>query len=934
MSEYPRGSEWRRWDLHIHTPGTLKNDQYSGGNPEEKWDKFYSDIATYIGDGSDECKSIVAIGITDYLSVDNYKKVIQDRKLPNTIELVIPNIEMRIHPIAADSPINIHFLFDPSIVDDLESRFFAKLTFSYGGTNFSASKGELIRLGKAINSTFSNEAAYIKGVEQFVPSFDSIKKVFETDSDLRNKTIVTVSNSTNDGVSGAVNHSDYFDTVSGTSQLTATRQSIYHFADAILSAKPSDIKYFLGKGSTDNVEAVINKCGSLKPCIIGCDAHKNADIFEPSANRYCWIKADPTFNGLQQMLYEPYERVRIQQLKPDEKQNYYVIEQVLIEDPNFSPNPIIFNDKLTCIIGGKSTGKSLLLHNLALTIDKSQAVQKCEKAHTNVKSIPKIKVKWRDGFESTLYEKPENKRKIIYIPQTYLNRLSDENEETTEIDTIIEDIILLNAEAYKAHADRANWISQYKPNLDKDIYNLLVLHQKVISKENKKKELGTDKGIRQEISKLKIQKEKLSKEASLSEDEVKKYDEAVSNIRIISNQLESLKSDIGFIESVDAVLEAKEFSFELTADTDKLFVAEVENALKRATQEWLPEKVKLLDILAKKMLELQRLKENHEKIEAFLHDKIESNTAIIALSKGIQAEENKLEEYTALDKQYKSLKEDFDDSLTKVAQSCCLYKQQHEVYAKSINENSSLSTNDLDFSVTIPFRREAFCDKIKQMADQRLLKTNFDLDNLTSDLYTSEKIKELVQSILTKQLPLKKGYTEETALRDILSDWYNTVYTVKMDGDTIQDMSPGKKALVLLKLLISLAECKCPILIDQPEDDLDNRSIFDDLISFIKQKKIERQIIVVTHNANIVLGGDAEEIIVANQDGNNAKNKQYKFEYRSGSIENNSSIYNKTGDIEVGILSSQGIQQHICEILEGGEKAFDLRKNKYRFSKQ
>ena len=60
---------------------------------------------------------------------------------------------------------------------------------------------------------------------------------------------------------------------------------------------------------------------------------------------------------------------------------------------------------------------------------------------------------------------------------------------------------------------------------------------------------------------------------------------------------------------------------------------------------------------------------------------------------------------------------------------------------------------------------------------------------------------------------------------------------------------------------------------------------FDELIPFIKKKKIDRQIIIVTHNANVVLGGDAEEIIVANQEGKNTPNKKYKFEYRSGAIE-------------------------------------------------
>ena len=146
-----------------------------------------------------------------------------------------------------------------------------------------------------------------------------------------------------------------------------------------------------------------------------------------------------------------------------------------------------------------------------------------------------------------------------------------------------------------------------------------------------------------------------------------------------------------------------------------------------------------------------------------------------------------------------------------------------------------------------------------------------------------------------------------------------------MDGDSIDGMSPGKKALVLLKLLINLAESTCPILIDQPEDDLDNRSIFSELIPFIKNKKIQRQIIIVTHNANVVLGGDAEEIIVANQNGKNTPNEKYRFEYRTGSIEEDRVIENR-----VGVLNSRGIQQHICDVLEGGERAFDLRKHKYQ----
>lgn len=63
-------------------------------------------------------------------------------------------------------------------------------------------------------------------------------------------------------------------------------------------------------------------------------------------------------------------------MKPEEKADYYVIDKVVIKEDGFSDEPIQFNDKLTCIIGGKSTGKSLLLQNIARAIDNKQVEEK------------------------------------------------------------------------------------------------------------------------------------------------------------------------------------------------------------------------------------------------------------------------------------------------------------------------------------------------------------------------------------------------------------------------------------------------------------------------------------------------------------------------------------------------------------------------------
>ena len=119
-------------------------------------------------------------------------------------------------------------------------------------------------------------------------------------------------------------------------------------------------------------------------------------------------------------------------------------------------------------------------------------------------------------------------------------------------------------------------------------------------------------------------------------------------------------------------------------------------------------------------------------------------------------------------------------------------------------------------------------------------------------------------------LALKAGHSNSQALLEIFGDWYNVHYIVRSGNDDIESMSPGKKALVLLEMLISLEDNRCPILIDQPEDDLDNRSIENDLIP-----------------------------------------------------------KDRNGIPLSGILNQSGIQTQICDILEGGRTAFQLRQNKY-----
>lgn len=925
MLNYERGSEWRRWDLHIHTPGTLKNDQYEGKTIEEKWDNFYDTIAQYIGDGTDPLRTIEVIGITDYLSIDNYNKVMQDGRLPDEIKLVLPNVELRMVPLAKTAPINIHCIFDPIYSDSLESRFFGKLKFSFGGSAYSAVHDELIRLGRDYKNdkTLSEDQAYIVGVNQFVLEFSTLKKIFDEDQELREHCIIVVSNSSGDGVSGVVEHSAYF--LGAVSQMDATRRSVYQFADMIFSAKASDVKYFTGNAA-DNCEMVIQKCGSLKPCIHGSDAHTCKRLFEPNDKRYCWIKADPTFNGFRQVLYEPQDRVRISSIKPEMKPDYQVIDRVEILDKDFSSAPIYFNDRLTCIIGGKSTGKSLLLHNMASAIDPNQVSEKIDVTKNNNKTIKDVKVYWKDGAISQR-DSHSQEHKIVYIPQTYLNRLSDEHEELTEIDEIIHDIVMLNPDAKNSYAELNQSLGELKSEIDRTIYTLIQQYTDWQTQVKSLAEIGTKVGIEKEIKKLKDEKEKLSKELSLSEEDISVYDEAIRTIASLDSKIQSLEKYMGTIQGIQSLVTLVDGDYDLSDNLLVKIKTSGEKAVQAADEVWHNDQKILLTDLQKELQEIKDKRAEKEAIAKPLSVKISENEAIKKLTEAVQDEEKKLDKFVEVEKQTKKTEERYNELLQQLTARFMKYRELHQVYATAINENRELAMEDLEFSAEAPFRRDAFTQEIQSCFDRRTsFRSYIDLEKYDESWVEADNVTKLINAIVDGTIHLIRNKTPENVLRELLGDWYNSTYKVSMDGDLIDEMSPGKKALVLLKMLISLAESTCPILVDQPEDDLDNRSIFDELIPFIKKKKIMRQIIVVTHNANVVLGADSEEVIVANQNGKNSPNKKFRFEYRSGSIEDD--LPEESGRTDT--LGKQGIQQQICDILEGGKSAFDLRKHKYR----
>ena len=172
---YLKGSEWRKWDLHVHTPGTLKEDSFSGLTLDDKWKNFCTSI-------NNNKEDISVIGVTDYLLIDNYNKfvsLIEKGEITKKFDLILPNIELRLVPVTGNGrALNLHLLIDPSIVPQIEERIHSKLIIKSGNTQYNATRDGLIRLGKSINAQSLDEIAYKEGARKFVIDFDSLKSVF------------------------------------------------------------------------------------------------------------------------------------------------------------------------------------------------------------------------------------------------------------------------------------------------------------------------------------------------------------------------------------------------------------------------------------------------------------------------------------------------------------------------------------------------------------------------------------------------------------------------------------------------------------------------------------------------------------------------------------------------------------------------------------
>ena len=985
-----KGSEWRKWNFHVHTKGTNKNDQFTSSSIEDFFYIFFKSAFD---------NKVEAIGITDYFSIDRYLEAVDyvseienkenaaGEKLFTDEEVafikgifLFPNVELRMLP-ATDRGrlINIHCLFNPEYVPHLENDFFGHIENQDGKK---MNRHGLTDYGKELDSSLTtDEQRYKKGIDSFVIDLKTLKSVLNKNKNFRDNCILVVSNSNNDGASAVQKHYDLFENEEGS--LDGLRSSIYKISHAIFSTNIKDINYFLGKRleGTDGyneaihkqeVSDVIRQRGSLKSCLVGCDSHKESTLF----SKFTWVKADLTFEGLRQICFEPEQRVKIQTDKPDFKEDKVVIDHVKFHSPNnvFTPEVIQLNQNLNVIIGGKSSGKSILLYSIAKTLlpDNSILLNENREEKYDLTSLDpdfNFEITSRAGISQKMFrEDGENSiiPDIKYIPQNYLVKLAEPevNKKGRPLNKLVRDLINEDDDSKTKYDNFIRNVKQYDKEREDLIDKYFELIDDTESLENELKTKSNKEVLETNIASNTKKVEELNKAAGLTTEQLEEYKKIQERQLISDQKYTDFKSDF---ESAKTILkELDKVAEDLISSKNTLL-----SSLKLSSiKSYYEDKLSAVDLLKDTISALRKelkIETNEEGEKYFAEEnpfKTEQNiieseaTAIDLAIKPFQQNEEIQKQITVLNLSIandKKLLSEIDSLGKQIIDKKALVQSTHEdifkIYEESYNEYvniiAELKDRTLDLEKDglkiegIPqFNFPKLYKNIYEISDGRTASYNHYpqiLDNrkkaTTECEFSSVKegILNVFSDIMNNSYALLPKINKKHAIKALLDDYYFDYWKITYKNDKLGEMSTGKASFVILMLIIGLSKSKSPILIDQPEDNLDNRSITRDLVYYLKNKKLERQIIVVTHNANIVVNSDAENVIVANQKGqnNSESSSEFQFDYINGAIENTSPI----DESETDLLKSMGIREHVAEIVEGGKEAFILRERKYRFEK-
>jgi energy-coupling factor transporter ATP-binding protein EcfA2 len=989
----PQGSMWNRWDPHIHAPGTVLANRYGGADP---WKDFLSEV-------EQSEPTISALGITDYLSVDLYERVVAEKRKGRLrqVALLFPNVEMRFSiATAKESAINFHLLVspdDPNHVAEIR-RFLLGLTFTYNGESYRCERNDLIRLGRAFNRAAAEEHVALRvGTNQFKVSHDQLREQLGASVWARDNVLIAVAGGSRDGTSGLQEDAAF----------AALRQELERSAHIIFSSQPKQREFWLGNGSV-KLDDLMATYRGRKPCLHGSDAHEQATVGRPAERRFCWIKGDLTFESLRQACLEPENRAFI---GPEPLRHAMPSQAIarlhVVDAPWLVTSAVPLNPGLIAIIGARGSGKTALADLIAAggyALSKQLNDRSFVRRAAKLIGQAKASLAWEDGrITENAIEQVESEEflespLIQYLSQQFVDQLCSSEGLT---DSLVEEVQRV---VFQAHTPESRMGAT-------TFAELLELRTGALRTARAREEslittasddLLVEQTRRDSLADLQRQREELTKAIAVDKRDrqsligqnqaergrqLERVSDALSKVRgqvdawTRRNQsLLALRSDVAAMRQSGAPnflqkwkdkysetdlsdVQWQEFRLEFAGDVDEVLDSSIRNATSNIAAWKGPQKGEVtptsdappqaesliavgadlgqqtLTLLSAEVARLRGLigidAENTRKYNQLSEKIAKQEVALAKLDRDIEVAKRAGDRIKVLQQtRYDAYRSIFQAIEGEEQELSHLYGPLQKIL-----EVEPGALGKLAFSV----RRHVDVEGWAATAE----KTLFDLragpfrgkgslihaieeEGLASAWETGTA--EDVASAMGK---FREEYARrimehcpgDRQTRDERREWAGKVsawlygtdhitvsYGVQYDGVNIEQLSPGTRGIVLLLLYLSIdTEDDRPLIIDQPEENLDPKSIFVELVDRFKAAKNRRQIIIVTHNANLVINADADQVIVATA-GSHRPGQLPLIQYESGGLEN------------------PEIRKQVCEILEGGEQAFKERAKRLRVS--
>jgi len=981
------GSGWHRWEPHIHGPGTVLNNQFGGKDP---WDAYLNALET--------CSpAIEALAVTDYYTTDTYEEVVRHKaagRLPN-VKFLFPNIELRLDVAAKTGFVNLHLLVNPqdsAHVDEIK-RFLSRLQFNAYDDRFDCTKTDLIRLGKAADSSINDDrAALVHGATQFKVNFDSLRRAFKESAWANNNILIAIAGGAGDGTSGVRQAADQ-----------TIRQELEKFAHVIFASSPAQREFWLGKRAV-SVEQLRDRYGGCKPCLHGSDAHDLASIGKPEDDRFSWVKGSLNFDALRQACIDPDGRAYVGREPPKGATPSQVIANVQILNASWAATSSVpLNSGLVAIIGARGSGKTALADMIAAGCDAIPEAAWDTDGDVSpsflVRARPligdaKVELTWGGGEKSANYLDGRDANDVMafprarYLSQQFVEELCSSKGASEGLVREIERVI------FEAHAAK----------IQDGAYSFEELSEQRTSRFRQARRLAseaitaTSDRIAEELEKEAIIASLTSQVAARekliagymadlaklvvkgSEAEVQRHTALTEAVQEVTTRVNALgtqrRTYLALQDEVKNTRTAKapemlrqaiarhpstgfnaqqwdDFLLDYRGDVDKAlndYIAWVDQELVKLNgiAPACGPDVQLIPVDA----DLQTIQLSVLKAEmARLEKRISADTVVrnqyTTLSKkittekaGLQVLKTRLEDAKGAPDRRKGLQQERETAYGQLFDA--VINEQNaltELYAPLMERLAIMhgTLTRLSFKVC----RSANVTQWANVGEDNLIDCR-----KAGEFYGRGSLEKLVRAKL--QPAWEKGSAEEVqaamsafiaahfkALRDqapyapaeqeAFQQWsknfahwiFNTEhisvrYEILYDGIDIRKLSPGTRGIVLLLLYLALDEADDrPLIIDQPEENLDPKSVFDELVSLFTAAKTKRQVIMVTHNANLVINTDADQIIVANASPSEG-GQLPSFTYTAGGLE----------DAE--------IRKVVCDILEGGEKAYRERARRLR----